>query len=150
MRPTLPLSHQPNSVIDHGATRRPEGRTKPKERTPGRRPGLACILECTPCAVGPSGWPARCPAGSDVHVARRQPTAPRHRPHAAHDRRSPFPESISPFSCFRRFRLLHIFTAHIERMIATIKNSMPPTTPAVMALCLTRAGTGNLTSSLLS
>lgn len=55
-----------------------------------------------------------------------------------------------PFSCFRRFLLLHIFTAHTERIIATMKNNIPPTTPAVMALCFTRAGTGNLTSSLLS
>ena len=53
-----------------------------------------------------------------------------------------------PFSCFRRLRLLHILTAHIDKIMATIKNNIPPTTPAVIALCLTRAGTGNLTSSL--
>lgn len=57
-------------------------------------------------------------------------------------------QTLSPFSCFRRFRLLHIFTAQIDRIIATIKNKIPPTTPAVMALCLTLAGTGNLISSL--
>ncbi|KAJ8951748.1 hypothetical protein NQ318_012599 [Aromia moschata] len=34
--------------------------------------------------------------------------------------------------------------------MATMKNRMPPTTPAVMALCLTLAGTANFTSSLLS
>lgn len=55
-----------------------------------------------------------------------------------------------PFSCFRRFRLLQILTAHTERIMATMKNKIPPTTPAVMALCLTRAGTENFTSSLLS
>lgn len=55
---------------------------------------------------------------------------------------------VLPFSCFRRLRLLQIFTAQTDKMIATIKNRMPPTTPAVIALCLTRAGTGNLTSSL--
>lgn len=38
-----------------------------------------------------------------------------------------------PFSCFRRFLLLHILTAHTDRIMATIKNRMPPTTPAVMA-----------------
>jgi hypothetical protein len=53
-----------------------------------------------------------------------------------------------PFSCFLRLRLLHILTAHIDKIMATIKNKIPPTTPAVIALCLTRAGTGNLTSSL--
>lgn len=55
-----------------------------------------------------------------------------------------------PFSCFRRFRLLQILTAHTERIMATMKNRMPPTTPAVMALCFTRAGTENFISSLLS
>lgn len=53
-----------------------------------------------------------------------------------------------PFSCFLCFRLLQIFTAHIDKIMATIKNKRPPTTPAVIALCLTRAGTGNFTSSL--
>lgn len=75
-----------------------------------------------------------------------------------------------PFSCFLRLRLLHILTAHIDKIIATMKNRIPPTTPAVIALCyknkkrrllpslvwiyveleftFTRAGTGNLTSSL--
>lgn len=55
-----------------------------------------------------------------------------------------------PFSCFRRFRLLQIFTAHTDKIMATMKNKIPPTTPAVIALCFTRAGTGNFTSSLLS
>lgn len=55
-----------------------------------------------------------------------------------------------PFSCFLRFRLLQIFTAQTDSIIATKKKRIPPTTPAVIALCLTRAGTGNFTSSLLS
>lgn len=55
-----------------------------------------------------------------------------------------------PFSCFLLLRLLQILTAQTDRIIATIKNNIPPTTPAVMALCFTLAGTGNFTSSLLS
>lgn len=62
----------------------------------------------------------------------------------------PMVETIEiPFSCFRRFRLLHILTAHMLRMMATMKNKIPPTTPAVIALCLTRAGTGNFVISLM-
>lgn len=55
-----------------------------------------------------------------------------------------------PFSCFLLFRLLQIFTAQTESIMATMKKRIPPTTPAVIALCFTRAGTGNLTSSELS
>lgn len=57
-------------------------------------------------------------------------------------------DAALPFSCFRLFRLLQIFTAHMLRMIATMKKSIPPTTPAVIALCFTRAGTANFTWSL--
>lgn len=56
----------------------------------------------------------------------------------------------SPFSCRLRFLLLQILTAQTDRMMATMKNKNPPTTPAFMALCFTLAGTGNLTSSELS
>lgn len=43
-----------------------------------------------------------------------------------------------PLSWRRLLRLLHILTAHMERMMATMKNRMPPTTPAVMALALSK------------
>ena len=54
-----------------------------------------------------------------------------------------------PFSCFRRFLLLQILTAQILRIMATMKKRIPPTTPAVMALCLTLAGTAYLIMSLM-
>lgn len=55
-----------------------------------------------------------------------------------------------PFSWRLRFRLLHILTAHTERIMATMKKRKPPTTPALIALCFTRAGTENFNSSELS
>ena len=39
----------------------------------------------------------------------------------------------SPFSIFRRFRLLHILTVQTLRIMAATKNRTLPTTPAVMA-----------------
>ncbi|KFM65984.1 hypothetical protein X975_03287, partial [Stegodyphus mimosarum] len=43
------------------------------------------------------------------------------------------------FSAFLLFLLLHILTAQTDKTIAAMKNSIPPTTPAVIALLLLRS-----------
>lgn len=45
-----------------------------------------------------------------------------------------------PLSCFRLLALLQILTVHTERIIATMKNKIPPISPAVTALVFTFSG----------
>lgn len=54
-----------------------------------------------------------------------------------------------PLSCFRRLALLQILTVHTERIMATMKNRIPPISPAVTARVFTFSGRSYFNDSLM-